>query len=380
MKPLKKPILYTLFLALIACTGPGVNISAPTDGSTVTSPVRVVANAVGSSDTAPITTMTVSVDGTQVGATINGGSVDESIPMAQGAHTITVAATDSSGKNFSAQSNVTVSGTTTPLPTGLVPAVGHVYVLVEENQSSSVLTDGSMPYLSSLATTYAQAVNYYAVAHPSIGNYFMMTAGQIYTPDDNFNSTVDIDNIARQMIANGKTWKSYAESIPSVGYTGGPTGNYLRRHNPLSFYSDVVNSPTQVQNLVGLPQFLSDFQASTFPNYSFIVPNVNDDAHNGTPQEADAWLQKYIEPLIESPQFQNDGLLIITFDEGSELDNTGGGGHIPFILVSAKAKKGFQAQGFYQHENLLKMTCAAMRLPSCPGSAVTANDMSEFFQ
>lgn len=376
---LKKISLYSLTLVLLACTGPGVNISLPANGSTVTSPVRVVANAVGQNN-AGISNMTVSVDGTAVGSPVSAGSIDTSVTIATGAHTITVVATDTNGVNYTAQTKVTVSGTTTPLPTGLVPRFGHVYIIVEENQEASILTDGSMPYLDGLATTYSQATQFYGEAHPSIGNYFMMTAGQIFTTDDNYNSTVNIDNVARQMIAQGITWKSYAESIPSVGYTGGPTGNYLRRHNPLSFFSDIVNNPAQTQNLVGWDQFQKDFTAGALPAYSFIVPNVNDDAHNGTPQQADAWLKTNIDPLIQSESFQNDGLLLVTFDEGSELDSAHGGGHIPFILVSGKAKRGFQSQTLYQHENMLKLTCEAVGVTNCPGAAATANDMSEFFQ
>ncbi len=43
-----------------------------------------------------------------------------------------------------------------------------------------------------------------------------------------------VDNVVRELTAAGKTWKSYAESLPSVGYTGGDQGAYLRHHNPMS--------------------------------------------------------------------------------------------------------------------------------------------------
>ena len=49
----------------------------------------------------------------------------------------------------------------------------------------------------------------------------MLTTGQLVTTDDAFAGTVDVDNIVRELISVGKTWKSYAESIPSTGYTGG---------------------------------------------------------------------------------------------------------------------------------------------------------------
>jgi len=146
-----------------------------------------------------------------------------------------------------------------PPPTGNVPLLGHVVLVVEENHSySEVIGNSAMPYLNSLASQYGLATQYFANTHPSIGNYFMLTTGQVVTNNDLFTGTVNADNIVRQLIASGKTWKSYAESIPSPGYTGGDSYPYAKRHNPFSYFTDVVNSSSQVQNLVSLSQFNSD--------------------------------------------------------------------------------------------------------------------------
>src|SRR6516162_4286405 len=102
-------------------------------------------------------------------------------------------------------------------PTASVPAFGHVVLVVEENHGySSVIGSTAMPYLNSLATHYSLAAGYYANTHPSIGNYFMLTTGQIITNDDSYAGTVDADNVVRQLSAAGKSWKAYAESLPSV--------------------------------------------------------------------------------------------------------------------------------------------------------------------
>ena len=74
-----------------------------------------------------------------------------------------------------------------------------------------------MPYFNSLASQNVLFTQYYANTHPSIGNYFMITTGQIITNNDSFTGTVTQDNIVRHMLTAGKTWKSYAESLPSVG-------------------------------------------------------------------------------------------------------------------------------------------------------------------
>src|SRR5215472_7471783 len=110
----------------------------------------------------------------------------------------------------------TPTPTPSPSPTPTPGAQqGPVVVVVEENHGySSVIGNSAMPYLNGLASQYGLATQYYADTHPSIGNYFMMTTGQIITNDDSFMGTVGVDNIVRHLLNAGKTWKSYAESLP----------------------------------------------------------------------------------------------------------------------------------------------------------------------
>jgi len=261
---------------------------------------------------------------------------------------------------------------------GPVPLMGHVIVVVEENTDySSVIGSSSMPYLNGLAQQYALATKYYAVTHPSIGNYFMMTVGKIITNDDSYSGVVSDDNIIRRLIAAGKTWKSYAEDLPSVGYTGGDVGNYARKHNVIALLSDVVNSPTQRDNLVPFSQFATDLAAGNLPDYSFVAPNLCNDAHDCSLATADQWLQTNIDPLVKNAAFQRDGLLVITFDESSG-DNVNGGGHVATVIVSPKAKHGYEGVGVYEHQSLLRLTAQALGVTP-PNAAATAPDMGEFF-
>ena len=251
---------------------------------------------------------------------------------------------------------------------GPVPLMGHVIVVVEENTNySSVIGSSSMPYLNGLAQQYALATKYYAVTHPSIGNYFMMTVGKIITNNDGYSTVVNDDNIIRRLIAAGKTWKSYAEDLPSVGYTGGDVGNYARKHNVIALLSDVVNDATQRNNLVPFTQFATD-----------LAPNLCNDAHDCPLATADQWLQTNIDPLVKSATFQRDGLLVIVFDEAGS-DNTNGGGHVPCVIVSPKAKRGYEGVGVYEHQSLLRLTGEALGLRALPNAAATAPDMGEFF-
>lgn len=261
---------------------------------------------------------------------------------------------------------------------GSLPRFSHAVIVVEENHDYDQADATAMPYLHSLMTQYGYATQYYANTHPSIGNYFMLTAGQIITNSDGYSATITEDNIVRHLLAAGKTWKSYAEDLPSVGYTGQKSGDYARKHNPLSFFSDVVNDPAQRQRLVPFTQFATDLAGDSLPNYSFVVPNLCNDAHDCSLQTADTWLQTNIAPLLATPSFQADGLLVIVFDE-ADSDNLHGGGRIVWAVISPKAKPGFTSATLYQHESTLRLMAEGLGLSSFPGAAAQASNMAEFF-
>lgn len=271
----------------------------------------------------------------------------------------------------------------TPPPPAQSVRFGHVFVVVEENANyANVIASPSMPYLNSLANQYGLATNYFANAHPSIPNYFELTTGQTLTLIDASRPhtfPVSDDNVVRELLAAGKTWKSYAEDLPSIGYTGGDTGRYAVRHNPLAYLTDVQNDTKQAQNLVPFSQLAADLNTANLPEYSFIVPNLCDDAHDCPLSTADTWLKTNIDPLINSPQFQKDGLLIIVFDEADTLDFTAGGGHVIAIIVSLQAKRNYKSIAFYQHQSVLRLTLEGLGVAKLPGDAATAPAMWEFF-
>jgi acid phosphatase len=245
-----------------------------------------------------------------------------------------------------------------------------------------------MPYLNSLANAYGLATQYYADTHPSIGNYFMMTTGQEITNNDAFTGTVGVDNIVHHLLSAGRTWKSYAESLPSAGYAGGDQYPYVQHHNPFSYFSDVVNDNTQVRNLVPFTQFAVDLANNQLPDFSFVVPNIEDDAHDcpgggsncldsAKLSAADTWLKTNIAPLISSAAFQKNGLLLIVFDEAETTDTTNGGGHVAMVAAGPLVKKGAQSTVLYQHESLLKTVTDYLGIDGNLGKAATAPAMSD---
>ena len=278
----------------------------------------------------------------------------------------------------------------TPTPTA-IPAADHVFLILLENHGfAQVIGSPSMPYLNSLASSHALATNYFANTHPSIGNYFMLTTGNIETNDDAFTGTVSSDSIPRAFAGAGKTWKAYMESLPSAGYTGGDVYPYFKHHNPFAYMTDVLGSSAETANLVPFTQLSSDLGAGTLPNFAFIAPNAEDDAHDcptgvpGCPDSdrltaADNWLKAHIDPLIKSPALVNS-VFIITFDEALDTDSANGGGLVPWIVVGSHVKAGFKSTTLYQHQSTLRLVMDLLRVADHPGNSATAATMQEFFQ
>ena len=82
---------------------------------------------------------------------------------------------------------------------------GHIFVLIEENREYSNVVGDTVhaPWFNSLIRRYGLATNAWADTHPSIGNYFMLTTGQVFTNNDSYTGTFSGDNLVRHCIAAG---------------------------------------------------------------------------------------------------------------------------------------------------------------------------------
>jgi hypothetical protein len=181
--------------------------------------------------------------------------------------------------------------------------------------------------------------------------------------------------------------------MPYAGFQGlfGGTNNaYYRRHNPLIDFSDVC--PGTGQNLKSVPfsQMKKDFENDETVNYAYITPNSDEDAHNGTLESADQWLQDNVPDILARPEFQpgGDGILFIVWDEGTlSTDDRcsakvakGCGGRTATLVIGPRVKSGYESSVTYHNENVLKTVCAAMGLSPCPGKAQDAEPMADFFK
>ena len=197
--------------------------------------------------------------------------------------------------------------------------ITHVVLIVEENHALSQV-QGQMPYLSSLGATYAQATSLTAIAHPSLPNYFALTAGSTLgaTTDCGTNTntcSTPAENIYHQ--ADTLTgWSQWSESMTRTCQHQNQTP-YIVHHAPAPFFTDLADcSLNDVPLTVGAPPPITSA-------FTLVSPNRNDDAHSGSLAVADAWLQTLIPKLIADPAYQNGSTLIeVTFDEGYAKNQT----------------------------------------------------------
>ena len=277
-----------------------------------------------------------------------------------------------------------------------VPRSNHVYIVAEENRSyEHIVGSASMPYLNSLINKGGLATQFYSNMHGSLENYLIVTSGQYLTHNNDTLAVFNVDNIERHLLSNGKTFKSYAQTLPFAGYTGLYSGAYMKRHAPLPYFTEMGNS-SLIKNHVSTTELAKDIANGTLPNFAFITPDGNNDMHNcGTNLGACLWtadqfLKNTIGPLLATAPFQpgGDGLLIIWADEADlSTDNrcsatvlTGCGGHIVVAMIGPQVKAGYKSVTTYHHPSVLRTMLEALgTTANFPAAANTAPDMREFF-
>jgi hypothetical protein len=275
------------------------------------------------------------------------------------------------------QNTNTLSPTATTTPT-VVPDFDHIAMIILENKDyGTVIGSSKMPYFNSLAQQYVLLTKYYAVTHPSLPNYIALVSGSTQGITSDCNSCfVDAPNLADTLDANGLTWKSYEEDMPSACFLGSDYP-YAQRHNPFIYFDSIrLNKPRCESSIVPLTSLDNDLASNSLPNFSLIIPNVCNDSHDCSLVTADKWVQGMVEKLQSSPAFGENSLIIIVFDEASG-HNYGSccglakraGGRVAAVLISPLAKPGFTDSTSYSHYSMLKTILTAWNLPDLANTA-----------
>jgi hypothetical protein len=302
-----------------------------------------------------------------------------------------------------------------------------VFVIVLENEPYAI-TFGKQslaPYLAhALPAQGALLPQYYGIGHYSLDNYLTMISGQAPNPATQDDCPVltdfvrsapgldangqargsgcvypaDVKTVADQLDAAGLDWKGYMEDMgadpareaATCGHVAigadditnhaAATDQYADKHNPFVYFHSIIDDPVRcAQHVVNLDRLAADLQSvATTPNLAFITPNLCHDGHdapcrNGEPGglvSADAFLREWVPRILAAPAFRQDGLLVITFDEGTDAAACcgeqalpggpapgqfgPGGGRIGAVLLSPFIAPGTVSHTPYNHYSLLR--------------------------
>jgi hypothetical protein len=259
----------------------------------------------------------------------------------------------------------------TALAASSLPTPAHVVVVMEENHSYADIignTSGA-PYFNSLANSGALLTASYAVTHPSEPNYMALFAGSTFglSSDKCPVSEGSTANLGSELLAAGDTFVGYSEGLPSTGSTTCTSGNYARKHSPWINFGNVPAADS-----VAFSKFPSSSGYASLPTLSFVIPNLQDDMHDGTIAKADTWLNTNLSAYATWAK-ANNSLLIVTWDEDDYTENN----QIPTIIVGAHVKTGTYDESI-THYNLLR-TLEQMYGLTPTGSAASATAVTDIW-
>lgn len=269
-----------------------------------------------------------------------------------------------------------------------IPSFSHIFIVVMENKEiDRVLGSRQAPYTTRLASEYALATRYYGVTHPSLPNYLAMFAGATFGVTSNcLDCYQSATNLADQIEASGRTWRAYFESMPSPCYAGdSPNGLYVQKHNPFAYFDSIRLDPARCGQVVPLEHLSRDLAAGDVADFVWIGPDLRSSTHDASVAEGDRWLATTLPQVLDSPAFQQNGLLILTYDEGDSDDGCcgrpRGGGRIVTVIASPLAKRGFESDVPHDHYGLLRTIEDAWGLDHLGHAAdPSTSNLAEFFE
>jgi hypothetical protein len=242
-----------------------------------------------------------------------------------------------------------------------VTGASHVFVVVMENKEhGEVIGSPDAPYTNRLADRYASLTRMYGVTHPSLPNYFALTAGTTFGVTSNCTTCQQKGrNIVDQLESAGLSWKAYMGGMPRACFKGAVSGRYAKKHNPFMYYPSVADRPSRCRKVVPEAELRRDLEAGRLPTYSFLTPDLCNDTHDCGIDAGDKYLARMVPPVLKA--LGPKGFLVLTYDEGSS--NAHGGGRIPTVIAGEGVKRGAEPSTVYNLYAVLRLTEDALRLP-----------------
>jgi hypothetical protein len=258
----------------------------------------------------------------------------------------------------------------TPSLRAALPHPDHVIVVIMENHSfGQIIGSSAAPNINALAAEGATIVNAaadpiavtsgsHALRHPSQSNYLELFSGDHQgvlqdgrpgTSSEPLSLPLPFNtpNLGAALIASGLTFATYSESLPSVGFDGDSystdpaKSQYERKHNPVANWQ-AADAPANYHVPFSCNQPFSAFPTNaagyaTMPTVAFVVPNQQNDMHDGSIAQGDAWLKTNILDGYYQWAKNHNSLLIVTFDEDATNTLTN---QIATIFAGALVKPG----------------------------------------
>ncbi len=243
----------------------------------------------------------------------------------------------------------------------------HIVIVIDENTDyGQVIGDRTAaPFINELADGGVSFSEFYALTHPSQPNYIHLFSGDHQgVVDDNRPTSYPwtTPNLGAALIAAGATFAGYSEDLPSNGdrdtnsvdaVIEGTTYNlYRRKHNPWANWQAAIGDPLGINQVapetnLRFVDFPSDY--SQLPAIAFVIPNEQNDMHDGTIRMGDDWLRANLGAYARWARTHNS-LLVITFDE----DDFSGPNKIPTVFHGAGLTPGTINATRWTLHNLLR--------------------------
>ena len=303
-----------------------------------------------------------------------------------------------------------VAGLSRPAQAGDLPKYDHIIVIFEENQDyAPIMNPANAPYINNtLLGKYGGVsfTNMSAEQHPSQPNYLDFFSGsnqginddgQYDLPGSNPPGPFTTPNLGASLLAKGYTFKGYSESMPSTGFTDASytytsgQNQYVLKHCPWVNWQQYgtgnqanaipanlnvpfVTASNNPGNLPSSAYFPTDY--SQLPTLSLVIPNEQNDMHDGSIYQGDQWLHTYMDGYVQWAR-THKSLLILTWDEDAN-DGQTPNQRIATIMVGANLKGGQYGEAL-NHYNLLRTIEDIYGLPYCTAADIAATPITDVF-
>jgi phosphatidylinositol-3-phosphatase len=214
-----------------------------------------------------------------------------------------------------------------------LPAPAHIVIVVEENKSSGdIIGNKSAPYINWLGGNGVVMTQSFAETHPSEPNYLALFSGNTFglASDACPVNAGAAPNLGSELLAAGHTFAGFSEDLPAVGSTACSAGKYARKHVP---WTNFTNVPAELS--VPFSSFNARSDYASLPTVSFVIPNMDNDMHDGSIAQSDSWLQTNMSSYANWAK-ANNSLLIVTWDEDDDSANN----QIPTVFFGAHVPTG----------------------------------------